>query len=507
MILVPLKQIKPNPWQPRQDEDEDHIKALAENIRANRYLSEDKRGLLQIPVARLIDHHGDPLSGPQAVEQLELYQPGLPPVIKATTFFQLAFGHSRLAAFRLLETKYPSEHWDTMPLEVVFYGDLQMATAAWTENAQRKDLNPAEEAHAIHKMMTDFNWTQEKAADTLSLNRSTIANKLRLLKLPDEVLAELRRGTLSERQAIALLPMYELPSESREILDANSAYAYLRPDAIAKNAHKLTSDQLRDRVKESVALSTKSLGQTIFPLDIIIGGDPPLRPVACRDCDRALSNKTEKRCVDLACFTAKENAWKQRELNGASTMTGLPIAPPNISGRVYDTFWESTKDALQHALDTHCANLHVEWSTWVGSNAISPDFPHTRHICYYGEGGKCKCRAAIEAEAKKHQQKIDAANKARLQSEILDPAIALVVAAIWDGNLVVWRAIAQSDAVREHSRRQRLEKAKDVHQIAAVIALELLTNRIWYNLHENLERAQKDITDNLKKLGLAPSDT
>lgn len=496
-IPIPLHQIRPNPWQPRQTRDEKHIDQLAASIKDLAPSRPDSRGLLQIPAGRVVDAKGAPITE-------DKYRSLLFPTI----IVQLAYGHSRFAAFEKLHQENPDdERFQKIPIEIVFLTDEEMAKSGWQENSTRKDLNAIEESKAIQKMMTDFQWTQERAATNLNLNRSTVANKLRLLKLPEDVQAKVQTGALSERQAIALLPLYDLPTETlSSIAVENPYYTQVHPETIVKEAAKLTSDQLRDRVKESVQRGTKSLGNTVFPLDIIIEGEPPLRPVSCRECDRTLANKAEKRCMDAACFHAKTAAWQQRELIAASATTGRAIAPPDLSGRAYDTFWSRESGIVQHALASNCPSLQLKYSAGT-SSGISPDFPNTCYICVYGPTGKCACRATIESREKKEQQKRTAANKVRLSEEVLDPAVALVVKAIAEGNLKVWRAIALNDGTRNSQLRQRLEKAQDVETIAGVIAYELLTLGIWYTPAENIERAQLDIANNLKKLGLSLTES
>jgi ParB family chromosome partitioning protein len=81
----------------------------------------------------------------------------------------------------------------------------QLLELALVENIQREDLNPIEEAHAYQRLVVEFHLTQEQIASSVGKDRSTVANFLRLLRLPDEVRAELASGTLSMGHARALL--------------------------------------------------------------------------------------------------------------------------------------------------------------------------------------------------------------------------------------------------------------------------------------------------------------
>ena len=116
------------------------------------------RGLLQPPVGRQVDGR-----------------------------VQLAFGHRRLRAYRHIRTQIDAMGWSAMPVNVQTLTDEQMALAAWSENAQRKDITAIEEAQAIKRMMDVFGWSQGDMGSKLGVDRSTVANKLRLLRLPEEV--------------------------------------------------------------------------------------------------------------------------------------------------------------------------------------------------------------------------------------------------------------------------------------------------------------------------------
>ena len=181
--LILLDLIDDNPFQTRQTYEDASIAELAADIYA--------RGLLQSPVGRLVDGR-----------------------------VQLAFGHRRLRAYRHIRTQIDAMGWSAMSVNVQTLTDEQMALAAWSENAQRKDITAIEEAQAIKRMMDGFGWSQSDMASKLGVDRSTVANKLRLLRLPEEVQARIAGRELSERQAVALLPLYELPKSALNNADA-----------------------------------------------------------------------------------------------------------------------------------------------------------------------------------------------------------------------------------------------------------------------------------------------
>ena len=204
---IPHKQIQDNPWQTRSEYSDEDIVALAADIRRN--------GLLHSPIGRihaingrminyefpLSDLYGDKVDI-ESVDDLVSY-------IEANSLsysVQIACGHTRLRAWRLLHAKH--DYPPVMPIDLRSLTDEDMQSIAWSENAQRKDITAWEEALAIRKRIRDFEWTHEETASHLGLARATVSNKLRLLDLPEHVRDALVGGRISERQAMALLPAF-----------------------------------------------------------------------------------------------------------------------------------------------------------------------------------------------------------------------------------------------------------------------------------------------------------
>src|SRR5512136_953967 len=166
---IDIDRIKTNPLQPRLRLDESRLEELAASIREN--------GVLQ-PV--LVRPSGDG--------------------------YQLVAGERRLAAAQragLLR----------IPAVVREVPDERLLELALVENIQREQLNPIEEAQACHNLMDTLRMTQEELATRLGKERSTIANALRLLKLPAAVKTLVADGKLSPGHARALLSMNSPPAE------------------------------------------------------------------------------------------------------------------------------------------------------------------------------------------------------------------------------------------------------------------------------------------------------
>jgi ParB family chromosome partitioning protein len=172
---IPISQIQPNPFQPRKTFNEASIDELARSVR--------EHGIVQPLV-----------------------------VTRAGDKYKLIAGERRFRAAQ-------KAGLTTVPVlikEMMAEGDaLQIALI---ENIQREDLNPIEEAMAYHQLHDDFQLTQEEISRRVGKERSTVANFLRLLKLPDPVKKLLASGQLSMGHARALLAI-ESPKKQEQLAD------------------------------------------------------------------------------------------------------------------------------------------------------------------------------------------------------------------------------------------------------------------------------------------------
>jgi ParB family chromosome partitioning protein len=169
VLEIPVDEIAPNPQQPRQHLDEEALRELARSI--------EEHGLIQ------------PLIVSQA-------GPDAPPGIR----YHVIAGERRLEAAKLVPL-------EAVPAIVKEATPQQMLELALVENIQRADLNPLEEAAAYQHLADDFHLTQQEIADRVGRNRVSVANALRLLRLPDFCRGVLASGQISEGHARALLAL------------------------------------------------------------------------------------------------------------------------------------------------------------------------------------------------------------------------------------------------------------------------------------------------------------
>jgi ParB family transcriptional regulator, chromosome partitioning protein len=176
---IPVAQIIPNRFQPRTIFDEEKIEELALTIRTH--------GIIQ----------------PIVVRECEDGK------------FEIIAGERRWRAVQKLG-------WAEIPAIVKNLNDKETASVALIENLQREELTPIEEAMAYAKLLELHNLTQEALAQRLGKGQSTIANKLRLLKLPQEVQEALLHRTITERHARALIVLKDKEKQLKllqEIID------------------------------------------------------------------------------------------------------------------------------------------------------------------------------------------------------------------------------------------------------------------------------------------------
>ena len=181
LLELELDQIRPNPNQPRKEFNQASIDELAASLKSS--------GLIQPIVVRRVGQG-----------------------------YELIAGERRLRAAR-------QAGFIRVPAVVRDATDVESLELALVENLMREDLNPIEEAQAYQRLLAEFGWTQEDLGQRVGKDRSSIANSLRLLKLPQPIQADLVAGRLTMGHARALLSLTD-PADQLKLRDEILAHSW-----------------------------------------------------------------------------------------------------------------------------------------------------------------------------------------------------------------------------------------------------------------------------------------
>jgi ParB family chromosome partitioning protein len=203
---VQINEIVPNPFQPRKIFSPESLQELSASI--------EEYGIIQPLIVRAIPDG-----------------------------FELVAGERRLRASKLAGLSQ-------VPVIVKEFTDKEVAELAMIENLQREDLHFLEEAEGFQQLITSFGFTQEELAKRMGKNQSTIANKLRLLKLIPEVRAVVAREKLTERHARSLLKIDD-PRLQMEVLELIS-----EKGLNVRETEELIEEFLEDIAKQVEAKNT-----------------------------------------------------------------------------------------------------------------------------------------------------------------------------------------------------------------------------------------------------------
>ncbi len=227
LLEVPIDLIAPNPNQPRKSFDSNGLSELTASIRSS--------GVIQPVVVR-----------------------------RQGQGYQLIAGERRWRAAKIAGL-------ERIPALLREATDGESLELALIENLLREDLNPIDEAEAYQKLLAEFEWTQEELAQRVGRDRSSIANCLRLLKLPEPVQKDLRAGRLTMGHARALLSLTS-PADQlklREEILAHSWSVRATEEGVQKRA---ASGAPRRRSAELAALED-ALRQSLMTKVRLVGSD------------------------------------------------------------------------------------------------------------------------------------------------------------------------------------------------------------------------------------------
>ncbi|CUU51188.1 nucleoid occlusion protein [Clostridium beijerinckii] len=210
IVSININKVIPNIYQPRKYFNEEAIEELSQSIR--------EHGIIQ-PIT----------------------------VRRRGEVFELVAGERRLRAAKLAEL-------ETVPCNIIDITDSESAQIALLENLQREDLNYIEEAEAYYNLISDHNFTQDELAKKMGKKQSTIANKLRLLKLSSEVRELCLKNKLTERHARALLtiPTEEMQLRIVQKVIKDGLNVKKTEELINKELLKLAGEELKNKNKRNI---------------------------------------------------------------------------------------------------------------------------------------------------------------------------------------------------------------------------------------------------------------
>ena len=198
IIFAPLENIKANPDQPRKTFDEDSLNELAESIRL--------KGVIQPVLAE-----EDPLN---------------------SNHYIIIAGERRFRASRIAGI-------EKLPLIIKSFSEEDKLEIALIENIQRENLKPIEEAKAYRHIMESMNLNQQDVAERVGKNRSTVANSMRLLKLPEDMQNSLNKGNLTSGHARSILSTVN-PADQRILFNriVDNGLSVREAEAMATDLNK-----------------------------------------------------------------------------------------------------------------------------------------------------------------------------------------------------------------------------------------------------------------------------
>jgi len=203
IVYIPIHEVKPNPYQPRKIFSQEELEELVQSIR--------EKGIIQPILVRRMGPH-----------------------------YELIAGERRLRASKLLQV-------NEIPAIIKDVSDEESLELSLIENVQREQLNPIEEAYAYQHLIDKFGITQERISETVGKSRASVANSLRLLKLPQEIQEEITKGRITFAHGKVLLEIEDIN------LQRNLAWKIISHGLSVKELENLVKQKcpIRPRTKKS----------------------------------------------------------------------------------------------------------------------------------------------------------------------------------------------------------------------------------------------------------------
>jgi ParB family chromosome partitioning protein len=236
IFSVPTAHLKPGKFQPRYRFDDDKLTALIDSIR--------EKGIIQPLVVR--------------------------PLPNGTGAYEIIAGERRWRAARTLNLEH-------VPVVVREYSDREALEVSLIENIQRDDLTPIEEAEGYHRLLEEFNYTQEELARSIGKSRSHVANMLRLNQLPGHIKDMIQDGKISAGHARTLVNAENLEDLAQNIIENNlnvrqaeqlkkqrtKGQTLELPETELAHQTKLIESEIANLLHLSASLKIKSNGATL----------------------------------------------------------------------------------------------------------------------------------------------------------------------------------------------------------------------------------------------------
>lgn len=373
--MIRLDLIDPNPYQPREKEDPEHIAKIAASIAVD--------GLMQVPVGRWYHPSGKKVPSAAGYANRDYYAL----MVSTGWRVQLAFGHSRLAACKLLAEKgYASE----MPVNIRDLEDEEMFRQGISENLARKDLTPLETARAMARYRDEFGKTSAQIGEVFGLNEATVRGKIRLLNLPESIQAS--AAGASELVIRELVTVFDLPED----VQARMEKSWARPSELARDAGSINAAAAATRVNQMLAQVSKDMSGAPWKFtDEFPGQAGVIGP--CKGCRYRLTRDGKNICLQPDCYNLKLSEGKRQKLAEASQETGIAIAEDQTVG-YWDSnhFNESDRAAYDGARTAQCPNLRLLYQDNIYDSKPGKVNDYALAVCLKRKG-QCTCMKAATA--------------------------------------------------------------------------------------------------------------